>query len=207
MEGRGGRFCFFTVTSAPRFSDLGATILRVKFESERSLLGMCPPLRSRGAVSYLGDLLGRAGTRALRLRRQRGPGVHRAHADSRYPARTQLENQLSQRATAVDRYIGRRAIESDAKPDARLLLKDRPARRHTVQTASGRAGLPALHPDIASGGQGLRPGPRRSWKPHQIRGARHAPKATRPRLPGPGRSSAGRSTWTRQARTGRGKPA
>jgi hypothetical protein len=58
-----------------------------------------------------------------------------------------------------------------------------------TKTASGRAGLPALQPEIASGGHGCPPWTRALWEATTGgRAARHAPKATRPRLAGPGRS-------------------
>jgi hypothetical protein len=50
------------------------------------------------------------------------------------------------------------------------------------------------------------PNPRRSGCPWPQQISRHAPKATRPRPLDPGRSSVGRSTWTRRARPGRGRP-
>jgi hypothetical protein len=108
--------------------------------------------------------------------------------------RAQPVNQPIQRPRPVDRSIGYRPIESDAKPDAGEAVERsaRSAAHGPDRLRQGRAsspctrrtppaaGLPALDPALWEAG------------PRTIVRARHAPKATRPRRGGQGRSSMGR---------------
>jgi hypothetical protein len=59
------------------------------------------------------------------------------------------------------------------------------------RTAFGGQGLRPYDPDRASGGRGSAPGPGRLRDARPGSASRHAPEVTRPRPPGPGRSSGG----------------
>jgi hypothetical protein len=79
-----------------------------------------------------------------------------------------------------------------------------PMQPHRTSPPAGRAsGPPTRDGPPAAGAPPQDPGD--SGMPRPGPATRRTPEATRPRLPGPGRSDVGCSTWTRQARPGRAK--